>query len=467
MILDPEQWMDLRRFRALHQAGVTIAEIARETGHDWKTVKKYLAEGAPACPPAAPSRAGTQPRVIAPFVGVVDAWLRSDITIKATVIHERLVAEHGASFNYQRVKQYCAQARPRIAAELAEADDNPLRGLHRRFEVIAGAQAQVDWGDEGAILAHVGIGKVHSFHFTLSYSRDPFCCYTTSCDMATFWDCHRRAFAHFGGAPASIVYDRTKTVIKRHVAPRAAVPLHPEAAAFAEHYGFVIDVLAAYRPTGKGRVERQVLIGREHVLAARSFDSIAELDAAFFDWLPLRRAQTHRTHGEVIATRAERDRAALLALPEQPYLVTDRHLRRVGKDCLISFEASLYSVPAGKIRAGQRVELRVSSDLIAIHALPTDTGVGELLAIHPRAATRGSWVVDAAHWDGLPDGHTRATVIETTSAKQPAPAPQGAGEPNPLAALINANPAAAIPVARRPLADYDTAATTIWTGATS
>jgi hypothetical protein len=42
--------------------------------------------------------------------------------------------------------------------------------------------------------------------------------------------------------PASIVYDRTKTVIKRHVVPRAAVPLHPEAAAFAEHYGFVIDV---------------------------------------------------------------------------------------------------------------------------------------------------------------------------------------------------------------------------------
>ena len=24
-------------------------------------------------------------------------------------------------------------------------------GLHRRFEVLAGAQAQVDWGDEGEI----------------------------------------------------------------------------------------------------------------------------------------------------------------------------------------------------------------------------------------------------------------------------------------------------------------------------
>ena len=74
--------------------------------------------------------------------------------------------------------------------------------------------------------------------------------------------------------PASIVYDRTKTVIKRHVVPRAAVPLHPEAAAFAEHYGFVIDVLAAYRPTGKGRVERQVLIGREHVAQGTVDDAL-------------------------------------------------------------------------------------------------------------------------------------------------------------------------------------------------
>jgi transposase len=151
---------------------------------------------------------------------------------------------------------------------------------------------------------------------TPSHSRDPFCCFTTSMDLATFWDCHRRAFAHFGGVPGSIVYDRTKTVVRRHVAPGVAVPLHPEAAAFADHYGFTIDVLAAYRPTGKGRVERQVVIVRDHVLAGRTFDSIIEADGAFEGWLPIRRAQVHRTHGQVIAVRAQADRAALLPLPE-------------------------------------------------------------------------------------------------------------------------------------------------------
>ena len=335
MILDEVSWMNIRRFRALHEAGASYVEIAAEVGCDWRTVKKYLAAepGDPKAvlPPRAPSRTGTQPRVIEPHVARIEGWLRTDLELRGSVIHERLVADYGFTGSYQRVKMFLAEARPRIAAELEEQDDNPLRGLHRRFEVVAGAQAQVDWGDEGDVLAHVGIPHVYSFHMTLSHSRDPFTMFTTSMDMATFWACHRAAFAHFGGVPASIVYDRTKTVVKRHVAPGLAVPIHPEAAAFAAHYGFAIDVLAAYRPTGKGRVERQVLIVRQHVLAGRSFDSIAEMDAAFGWWLPIRRAQTHRTHGQVISVRAEADRAALGPIPAHPYVVAERFLRRVGR----------------------------------------------------------------------------------------------------------------------------------------
>ncbi|HEV8056263.1 MAG TPA: IS21 family transposase [Nocardioidaceae bacterium] len=455
MILDSESWMNIRRFRVLHAAGATYAEIARECGVDWRTVSKYLAEDAPSVPPAAPPRAGSQPKVITPFAGVVEAWLRADITLKGSVIHERLVDQHGFTGSYQRVKMFLTEARPRIAAELAVTDENRVSGLHRRFEVVPGAQAQVDWGDEGDLLAHVGIANVYSFHMTLSHSRDPFTCFTTSMDLATFWDCHRRAFAHFGGVPGSLVYDRTKTVVKRHVAPGVAVPLHPEAAAFAEHYGFVIDVLAAYRPTGKGRVERQVLIVRDHVIAARRFDSIAELDGAFAAWLPIRRAQVHRTHGQVIGVRAEVDRAALLPLPDQPYLVTDKHLRRVGKDALVSFEASFYSVPARGIRPGQRVQLQVDGEVVTIRALGAQGG--DWLATHPRARQRGSWVVDQSHWDGLPDGHTRAVVLEPPTRPSSWPPATGDGL-EPLSSML-ARRNAAIPVAARPLSDYDTAAT--------
>ncbi|GAA4561235.1 IS21 family transposase [Pseudonocardia xishanensis] len=405
------------------------------------------------------------PRLVDPFTDVIDAWLADDPGLLATVIHERLVADYGFTGHYQRIKVYCAQARARIELE-SDAQGRPP-GLHRRFEVVAGAQAQVDWGDEGALLTAGGQGrKVYSFHMTLSYSRDPFICFTTSQDLATFFDCHRRAFAHFGGVPATIVYDRTKTVVRRHVAPGRAVPLHPQAAAFAAHYGFAIDVLAAYRPTGKGRVERQVRIGRDHVLSGRRFSTLAELDAAFAAWVPIRRRQVHRTHGEVIGVRALRDHAALGPLPQFGYAVTETHLRRVGRDALISFAGSSYSVAARAAdrrptKAGQRVEVRVGVEHLEIWRLPVDSPdrTSMLLARHPLAAVRGQMVVDPGHWAELPDGHTRSTTLD---ALDPEPvAAQQVSEQQPVSAMSGsmvfgeARAALEVAVARRPLAYYD------------
>ncbi|MFE0179822.1 IS21 family transposase [Streptomyces olivaceus] len=321
MVLDPQRWLELRRFRGLVESGaMSLTEVAKETGLNWRTVSKYLSADGPASPPRRSPSGRSRARVIDEFAPLVDSMLRAEILMKAAVIHERLAAEYGFTGNYQRTKLYVQGARPRIAAELG-ITPKELAGMHRRFEVIPGAQAQVDWGDEGKILAHMGIAKVYSFHMTLSYSRDLFCCFTTSQDLQTFFDCHRRAFAHFGGVPMTIVYDRTKTVVRRHVAPGEAVPLHPEAVGFAGHYDF--DVLAAYRPTGKGRVERQVLIVRDHVLSGRSFSSVEEMDAAFAAWVPQRRAQIHKTHREVIGERAARDHAALKPLPPTPYLVAE------------------------------------------------------------------------------------------------------------------------------------------------
>src|SRR3954467_8293713 len=168
MILPPEAWMDLRRFKPLREAGATWKEIAAELGLDPRTVKKYI--NGPAVPPSAPRRVGTQPRLIEHLAPVVDAWLAADITLRASVIHERLVAEHGFPGSYQRVKLYVAEARPRIAAE--QGLPGPLTGLHRRFETTPGAQAQVDWGTESRQIAQaLGVRYVYSFHMTLSYSR--------------------------------------------------------------------------------------------------------------------------------------------------------------------------------------------------------------------------------------------------------------------------------------------------------
>jgi hypothetical protein len=51
-----------------------------------------------------------------PFTHVIDAWLRVEPLLKATVMHERLVEQYRFAGNYQRVTL--------------------LAGLHRRFDVV-------------------------------------------------------------------------------------------------------------------------------------------------------------------------------------------------------------------------------------------------------------------------------------------------------------------------------------------
>src|SRR4051794_8739024 len=60
----------------------------------------------------------------------------------------------------------------------------------------------------------------YSYDMTSSHLREPFCCFTTGMEAAPFWGRHRRAFAHLGGVPGSMVYNRMKTVI-RSTSPRA------------------------------------------------------------------------------------------------------------------------------------------------------------------------------------------------------------------------------------------------------
>jgi hypothetical protein len=61
---------------------------------------------------------------------------------------------------------------------------------------------------------------------------------------------------------------------------------------------------------------------------------------------------------------------------------------------------------------------------------------------HPRAHERGRWIVDEAHWDGLPDGRGPHAG--------PAAAPAADEE---LAGLLGRF--AAVPVARRDITSYD------------
>ena len=78
MILPVEAWMDIRRFAPLRAAGATWNEIAAEAGCDWRTARKYLSRGrAGRGRRGRPRGQGTQPRLVDPYVEVIDGWLVS------------------------------------------------------------------------------------------------------------------------------------------------------------------------------------------------------------------------------------------------------------------------------------------------------------------------------------------------------------------------------------------------------
>ncbi len=104
------------------------------------------------------------------------------------------------------------------------------------------------------------------------------------------------------------------------------------------------------------------------------------------------------------------DHAALRLLPETAYEVTEVHVRRVGKDALLTFGGSHSSVPARLIRAGQRVEVRgVGGRRVALgrpsdgHLRATTTIVADLEVARDRRRHRP---------DGPPAHVARGLAIE-------------------------------------------------------
>ncbi|MGJ5760746.1 Mu transposase domain-containing protein [Streptomyces galbus] len=61
-------------------------------------------------------------------------------------------------------------------------------------------------------------------------------------------------------------------------------------------------------------------------------------------------------------------RIALRPLPRTSCVVARRHLRPVGKDCLVAFAGNLCSVPARKVPSRRLVEVRAAKSQVVLHA---------------------------------------------------------------------------------------------------
>lgn len=123
---------ELMMILELHRQGVSISAIARRTGRDPKTIRKYIERGIEA-PVYGPRMLG-RPNKLAPYL----EFLRERVTAFPDLTAARLtreIRELGYMGAYTAVKRFLAAIRP----------ENGPKPFEVRFETPPGVQAQVDF----------------------------------------------------------------------------------------------------------------------------------------------------------------------------------------------------------------------------------------------------------------------------------------------------------------------------------
>ncbi len=378
----------------LKKQGLPIAAIARQTGLDRKTVRKYLDRGleAPVYGPRAP-----RPRLIEPY----EVYLRERVGAFPGLSGKRLLRELrelGYAGGYTAVTDFLRVHRP--------ADP---KGFERRFETPSGKQAQVDFAefkvefsDEPGVMR-----KVWLFSMVLGHSRWLWGRFCAGQDLQTVLRCHIVAFGAMGGAPEQILYDRMKTAVIGEDSD-GVVTYNSSLVALLAHYGTVPRACRPYRAKTKGKVERPFRYIRQDFFLARTFRNLDDLNAQFDHWrVGLANQRLHATTGRVVGQAFDEERDKLIALPAIAYSAVLTVERRISHEGMVSVGGNLYSVPDTTKKRKVEVqnhpaEVRIFED-------------GNLIAVHPVLEGKNQRRVDPAHRKAPPirdrlDGARQSTL---------------------------------------------------------
>jgi transposase len=362
----------------LHRQGLTVSAIARQTGHDPKTIRKYIGQGlaAPAYGPRAP-----RPTLLQPFEAYLAVRVMTYPELRATRLL-REVRERGYSGGYSAVRDFLRRVRPQ---------QQP--GFEVRFETPAGRQAQVDFAqfkvvfeDEPSMVRIVWL-----FSMVLGCSRWLWARFVLHQDLQTVLRCHMAAFAAMDGVPAEILYDRMKTAVSDE-SEDGGIVYNRTLIDFAAHYGFHPKACRAYRPKTKGKVERPFRYIREDFFLAGRFRNLEDLNAQIEGWLvTVANSRVHATTRRVVNEAFAEEQPKLHPLPAGPFRSVLKLERRVSHEGMVSVGGNLYSVPDCTRRR-----------VVEVHSLADEVRIfeaGRLIAVHP--------VLEGRHGRSIAAGHRR------------------------------------------------------------
>ena len=194
-MLTQEEFMDVL---AMRRQGLSISEIADETGYHPATISKWLKAGSP--PPA---RAATTPAAIdARWSARIDELLRAAPLLLATSVFEILRTERYTGSYPSVVRDLRARRGPRFKGRAV---------VSTRIETPPGEEAQFDFSDAGGWGHDGGIPGLVCFSAMLSWSRWRWWWFTTSEDREHTFEGLVRCFEPAGGVPKVLRTDRMGT----------------------------------------------------------------------------------------------------------------------------------------------------------------------------------------------------------------------------------------------------------------
>jgi transposase len=377
-MLSQEEFMDVL---ALRRQGLTIIEIAAQTGYHPATISKWLTEGGP------PERRRREapPVIDERWSARIAELLTPAPRLLATSVFEILKVE-GFAGSYPSVARHLHELRgPRFRA--AAAASVPI-------ETAPGEECQFDFADVDDWTGRWGLGTVVLFAAILCWSRWRLWWFTTSVDREHTFEGLVRFFEAAGGVPRVARTDRMGALGSSQ---GKRFRLHPPTRAFAQWHGCEIKGCLPGDAKRKGKVERPFRDAKERFLteldALGPPSSLVELNERAAVWLDERvHTRAHTTTGIAPAARLEAERRLLVPLPRQRFDTAYVESRRVHVAVpMIEWRGVRYSVPPACL--GQRVEVRhdVDSDHLQVR------WGAQIVARHRLAGVGVETVWDAAH----------------------------------------------------------------------
>lgn len=159
--------------------------------------------------------------------------------------------------------------------------------------------------------------------------------------------------------------------------------------AFTGTLATTLQPLKPHDPESKGIVERRNGYFETSFMPGRDFDSPADFNAQFADWLTKANVRIVRTIKMRPVDLLDADRAAMLPLPPVAPAVGWVNRVRLGRDYYVRVDSNDYSVDPAVI--GRFVD--VIADLACVEVRHE----GRLIAAHDRVWARGMTITDPAH----------------------------------------------------------------------